>query len=231
MFVPRDRGRGPARVAAGAPGFHGTRGDVLVPLSCRRWRPGRQVTAGRAVSRCQQVVNVFAQGQVVPIRRKRRRAWPGRRAGRWHGRKRVACRLTRARTFAIFTGVLSSRAAGVGGRWSPTPRAPTAAGDGTGAARPPTGSPPEHDRERQSDQHPRAFPPTGRRAGRQYVPQRPGTFPSDPVRPVRFVHRRNRTAPAYPISLFPSATTDSRRCHPARTNRRKGAWFSAMDAT
>jgi len=29
--------------------------------------PGRQVTAGRVVSRCQQVVNASAQGQVVQI--------------------------------------------------------------------------------------------------------------------------------------------------------------------
>lgn len=50
-----------------------------------RWgcRGGPQVTAGRAVSRCQQVVNAVAQGQVRSIRSQRRRAWSARRAGRW----------------------------------------------------------------------------------------------------------------------------------------------------
>lgn len=44
---------------------------------------GRQVMAGSAVSRCQQVVNEVAQGQVRSMRSQRRRAWSASRAGRW----------------------------------------------------------------------------------------------------------------------------------------------------
>ncbi|MFI6063334.1 IS630 family transposase [Streptomyces sp. NPDC051286] len=44
---------------------------------------------------------------------------------------------------------------------------------------------------------------------------------SAPVSPARSAHRRNSTAPACPISLFPSATTDSRRPHPVFSTTRK----------
>ena len=42
------------------------------------------VGAGRAVSRCQQVVNAVRQGQVSGIFNTRRRVWRTRRAGRCH---------------------------------------------------------------------------------------------------------------------------------------------------
>jgi transposase len=47
------------------------------------------------------------------------------------------------------------------------------------------------------------------------------TFASACVSPVRSAHRRSSTAPACPTSLFPSATTDSRRSHPVRSTTRK----------
>ena len=50
-----------------------------------------------------------------------------------------------------------------------------------------------------------------------------GTPASTPVSPVRSAHRRSSTAPACPTSLFPSATTHSRRSHPVLSTTRKAS--------